>query len=219
MFSIVPLRWIPSFPNLYAVDQNVNFARPIGYNLGVFSKLSPPRSLSLINLCAEGEHGGKGCQSVLEELQRVLDKNTELKSEPATISKRINRVWKRLKWDQDYINELRDRISRNIGLLNALNGRIIQDNVVKLAHHQESQESQAALNWITPIDYAPQQNDFINRRYETASNTCTVYFPNSLLYAVCLLLTYMLKTMSGGPNSAWVYSPNSPLTPPSTQSV
>jgi hypothetical protein len=73
-------------------------------------------------------------------------------------------VWKRLKWDQDYINELRDRIDTNIGLLNALNGRITRDNVVRLVQYRENQETQAVLDWITPIDYAPQQNDFINRR-------------------------------------------------------
>jgi Cdc6-like AAA superfamily ATPase len=73
-------------------------------------------------------------------------------------------VWKRLKWDEDHINELRGRISTNIGLLNALNGRITRDNVVKLVQYQEDQESQAVLDWITPIDYAPQQNDFISRR-------------------------------------------------------
>jgi hypothetical protein len=73
-------------------------------------------------------------------------------------------VWKRLKWDQDYINELRDRISTHIGLLNALNGRITRDNVVKLVQYQQDKESQAVLDWITPINYASQQNDFISRR-------------------------------------------------------
>jgi hypothetical protein len=100
----------------------------------------------------------------LEELQRILDKNTELKAETGTICKRIKRVWKRLKWNQNYINELRDRISTNIGLLNTLNGRITRDNVVKLVQYQENQESEEVLDWITPINYAPQQHDFINRR-------------------------------------------------------
>jgi hypothetical protein len=73
-------------------------------------------------------------------------------------------VWKKLRWDQEYINGLRDRIDTNVGLLNAINGRITRDNVVKLVQYQKDQESQAVLDWITPIDYAPQQNDFINRR-------------------------------------------------------
>jgi hypothetical protein len=105
-----------------------------------------------------------GCRNVLEELQRILDKNVELKSDNETIGRRIKRVWKKLKWDQAYINELRDRVSTNIGLLSAINGRITRDNVVKLVQYQANQESQSVLDWITPIDYAPQQNDFINRR-------------------------------------------------------
>jgi DNA replication protein DnaC len=106
----------------------------------------------------------KSCRKVLEELQRVLDKNTELKSDNGTIGKRIKRVWKKLRWAQDYINELRDRIGTNIGLLNTINGRITRDNVVKLVQYQENEEIRAVIDWITPIDYALQQNDFINRR-------------------------------------------------------
>jgi hypothetical protein len=75
-------------------------------------------------------------------------------------------VWKRLKWDPEDINELRSRISTNIGFLNAFNGRLIRDNVVKLVKHQEDQERQTVLDWITLIDYAPQQNDFISRRHK-----------------------------------------------------
>jgi hypothetical protein len=116
------------------------------------------------NLKRDLEEIDKGCRNVLEELQRILDKNTELKAETGTIGKRIKRVWKRLKWDQDSINDLRDRISANIGLLNALNGRITRDNVVKLVQYQEIEENRAVLDWITPIDYAPQQNDFLDRR-------------------------------------------------------
>jgi peptidoglycan hydrolase CwlO-like protein len=68
----------------------------------------------------------KGCQNVLDDLQRILDKNTELSSESGSVGKRIKRVWKRLKWDPEDIKKLRSR--------------------------------------ITPIDYAPQQNDCIARR-------------------------------------------------------
>jgi hypothetical protein len=106
----------------------------------------------------------KGCRNVLDELQRILDKNTELSSETGSIGKRIKRVWKRFKWDQEDINKLRSRISANIGFLNAFNGRLTRDNVVKLVRHQEDQGYQTVLDWITPIDYAPQQNDFITRR-------------------------------------------------------
>ncbi|KFY30094.1 hypothetical protein V493_02139 [Pseudogymnoascus sp. VKM F-4281 (FW-2241)] len=106
----------------------------------------------------------KGCRNVLDELQRIVDKNSELGSECGSVGKRIKRVWKRLSWKPEDINELRSRISTNIGLLNAFNGRLTRDNVVKLVRHQEDQGRQTVLDWLTPIDFAAQQSDFIRRR-------------------------------------------------------
>jgi hypothetical protein len=62
-------------------------------------------------------------------------------------------VWKRLNWKPEDINELRSRISTNIGFLNAFNGQLTRDNVVKLVRYQENQEYEAILNWLTPIDF------------------------------------------------------------------
>jgi hypothetical protein len=36
--------------------------------------------------------------------------------------------------------------------------------VAKLVRHQEDQGRQTVLDWLTPIDYMPQQSDFISRR-------------------------------------------------------
>src|SRR6266542_1152883 len=73
----------------------------------------------------------KGCRNVLNELQQILDKNSELSSESGSVGKRIKRVWKRLNWKPEDIDELRSRISTNIGFLTAFNGRLTRDNVVK----------------------------------------------------------------------------------------
>jgi hypothetical protein len=73
-------------------------------------------------------------------------------------------VWKRLNWKPEDIDELRGRISTNIGFLNAFNGRLTRDNVVELVWHQENQERQAILDWLTPINFVSQQHDFITRR-------------------------------------------------------
>ena len=108
----------------------------------------------------------KGCRTILEELQRILDKNSELSSETGSVGKRIKRVWKRLNWKLEDIDKLRSRISTNIGFLNAFNGRLARDGVAKLVRHQENQEHAAILNWLTPIDFVSQQNDFIARRQE-----------------------------------------------------
>ena len=109
----------------------------------------------------------QSCRNVLDELQQILDKNSELSSpESGSVGGRIKRVWKRLKWKPEDINELRSRISTNIGFLTAFNGRLTRDNVVRLVQHQEDQGRRAVLDWLTSIDYAPQQNDFIARRQE-----------------------------------------------------
>jgi hypothetical protein len=107
-----------------------------------------------------------GCRNVLDELQRILDKNSELSSESGGVGKRIKRVWRRLNWKPEDIDELRSRISTYIGFLSVFNGRLTRDNVVKLVQHQEDQGRRAVLDWLTSVDYAPQQNDFIARRQE-----------------------------------------------------
>ncbi|KFY94788.1 hypothetical protein V500_03053, partial [Pseudogymnoascus sp. VKM F-4518 (FW-2643)] len=106
----------------------------------------------------------KGCRNVLEELQQIVNKNVELSSESRVAGKRIKRVWKRLNWKPEDIDQLRNRINTNISLLNTFNGRLTRDNVVKLVQHQEDQGRQTVLNWLTPIDFATQQSDFISRR-------------------------------------------------------
>jgi hypothetical protein len=40
----------------------------------------------------------------------------------------------------------------------------IQEGVGKLLRRQHDQEHKNILNWLTPIDYAPQQSDYIGRR-------------------------------------------------------
>ncbi|KFZ20700.1 hypothetical protein V502_03054, partial [Pseudogymnoascus sp. VKM F-4520 (FW-2644)] len=106
----------------------------------------------------------KGCRNVLDELQRILDKNIELSPESGVVGKRIKRVWKRLHWKQEDIDKLRGRINTNIGLLNAFNGRLTRHGLAKLVQHQEDQGHQTVLNWLTPIDFATQQSDFISRQ-------------------------------------------------------
>ena len=73
-------------------------------------------------------------------------------------------MWKRLKWEPEDIKQLRNRISTNIGLLNAFTSRITRDSVFTLVRSQEDQGRQTILDWIAPVDYALQQSDFTSRR-------------------------------------------------------
>jgi hypothetical protein len=105
-----------------------------------------------------------GCQNFLSELKRTLEKYKELGTQQASVRKKVKRVWKQLDWDPQDIRELRSRISVNITLLNAFNRRLTRDNTVKLVRYYEDEERQAILDWLTLIDYTPQQNDFLGRR-------------------------------------------------------
>jgi hypothetical protein len=87
-----------------------------------------------------------------------------LESKPKSIDKRVKRAWKRLTWEPEDIRDLRGRISSNIALLNAFSGRYTRDNILKVLRHQDDRVHHEILDWLTPIDYAPQQNDFISRR-------------------------------------------------------
>ncbi|KAK2784468.1 hypothetical protein FQN53_008457 [Emmonsiellopsis sp. PD_33] len=128
----------------------------------------------------ELEHIANGCRDVLETLETTLDKYAELQSVPekavnGNIGRRMKRAWKKLKWEPDDIRDLRSRIVLNLTLLKSFEGKLtsqifqsIKIGVDRLNERQDDrehrEERQAILNWITTVDYAPQQNDYINRR-------------------------------------------------------
>ncbi|CZR64265.1 related to ankyrin [Phialocephala subalpina] len=124
--------------------------------------------LSSRELCKEQEAELKqianGCGNVLDQLEHILDEYDEPESGHRSPIKRAKRMWKRLKWEPEDIKQLRNRIGTNIGLLNAFIGRLSRDNVVTLVRSQEDRGRQTILDWITSIDYASQQSDFISRR-------------------------------------------------------
>jgi hypothetical protein len=95
-----------------------------------------------------------------------VDKNSEFTSENGIVGKRIKRVWKRLNWKPEDIEKLRSRMGTNIGLLNAFNGRLTRDNVVKLVQHQENQEWQAILNWLSEIPSREKQRHILKSRQQ-----------------------------------------------------
>jgi hypothetical protein len=66
----------------------------------------------------------QGCYAVLKNLGEELDKYQELDSDVKGISGKSRRVWKRFKWDQRDIDQLRNRINLNIGAFSMFLGRI-----------------------------------------------------------------------------------------------
>jgi len=67
------------------------------------------------------------CHSVLIALGKVVGENYHLNmSDIHGFRDKSRRVWKRLTWEQDNIDELRSRIALNVGFLNAFNGSLIR---------------------------------------------------------------------------------------------
>ena len=66
----------------------------------------------------------KHCQSVLEELNKILIKFKELDPVAKGADRKPRTVWKRFRWDQKEIDELRSRILSNILLLNTFLARV-----------------------------------------------------------------------------------------------
>jgi len=127
-------------------------------------ELSPKEETGLLTI-------RDGCQNILTELKRTLEKYTELESQQASIGGKVKRAWKRLALEPGDIRNLRSRVTDNINLLNAFTLRQTRDDTTKLVRYQESQEQrakdqeeQAILDWLTPVDYLPQQNDFLKQR-------------------------------------------------------
>ncbi|KAF8858382.1 hypothetical protein BDZ45DRAFT_397454 [Acephala macrosclerotiorum] len=124
----------------------------------------------------------KHCQSVLEELDKISNKFKELDPIARSFDGKPRKIWKRFKWDQKDITELRSRISSNILLLNMFLGRVssqavftVRDGVERLHDRQETQERRqetrerqqehdAILDWLTPFDYFAQHHDVVIRR-------------------------------------------------------
>jgi hypothetical protein len=136
----------------------------------------------------------EGCHNVLNTLKQQLEKYQELGLDPKgwdrkNLRFKVQRGWKRLRWDPKDAEELRSRIVSNISLLNAFYGRLTrylsapllmryaakfyrQDSsktkeiVDRLDRRQDDQERRTILDWLTKIDYGTQQSDFISRRQE-----------------------------------------------------
>ncbi|OBT72674.1 hypothetical protein VF21_08561 [Pseudogymnoascus sp. 05NY08] len=117
----------------------------------------------------------QGCHNLLEELKITLDKYQELDSGTKGSNGRSRKVWKRLTWDQKDIEGFRGRISSNIILLNTFLGLIssqtifaVKDGVDRLnqgqQEHEQKEERQTIIDWLSPINFASQQSDFIARR-------------------------------------------------------
>ncbi|KAF4983537.1 hypothetical protein FZEAL_1072 [Fusarium zealandicum] len=119
------------------------------------------------------QQAGETCQRVLEDLQRLGDKFSDMDSTQSGTRKSSRRVWKRLKWEPEEARELRDRISSSVTMLTTLMNQVsaettmaVKKGVDDLNQHQDSQKRLEILDWLSPIDYAAQQQDNLKHRQE-----------------------------------------------------
>ncbi|RSL90156.1 hypothetical protein CDV31_015738 [Fusarium ambrosium] len=117
------------------------------------------------------QHVISSCRDVLERLEDTLDKYTDLHAEKGRLGSRVKKAWKRINWEPDDIRELRERITLNTTLLNTFLGGISSQTMYAIKHgvdrlnlQQDNEQRLETLNWLTPLDYAAQQQDFISRR-------------------------------------------------------
>jgi hypothetical protein len=60
----------------------------------------------------------RNCRNVLQDLEAVRDKYSELGPIQGSSRTMLKRAWKRLKWEPGDVRELRDRITLSVTLLN-----------------------------------------------------------------------------------------------------
>ncbi|KAJ5747465.1 uncharacterized protein N7511_009161 [Penicillium nucicola] len=106
----------------------------------------------------------KSSHDVLIDLETIISRYKHLDTIDGTKRSAAKRVWGRLTWEPSEIQELRSRISSNIGLLNLFNIRATQKDLANLVQHQDDQTRQTILAWLSPLNYATQQSDYIARR-------------------------------------------------------
>jgi hypothetical protein len=63
-----------------------------------------------------------GCDNVLKDLDEILDNYEDLGSHG--LGKKPKRFWKKMTWEPDDVKDLRSRLTSNVGLLDAFEGRL-----------------------------------------------------------------------------------------------
>jgi hypothetical protein len=87
-----------------------------------------------------------GCQDILTELERTLEKYAGLGSKQAKIRGQFKRAWQRFSFEPEDIQNLRSRVNDNITLLNAFTLRQTKADTTILVRYQKDHEQQAILD-------------------------------------------------------------------------
>ncbi|OOF91694.1 hypothetical protein ASPCADRAFT_154750, partial [Aspergillus carbonarius ITEM 5010] len=115
----------------------------------------------------------RACHDVLDDLQCKLNIYQELDPGNKRLGGTCRRVWKRLKWDQAEMGEFQQRIHAHIEVfslfINSLNSHVAfatKEVVDRINHTIDDHIEQKIADWLTPVNYAAQQSDFLSRRQD-----------------------------------------------------
>ena len=133
------------------------------------------------------KHAADNCRQLLGELEKIVQKYSEFDPSPDNLKKRTSRTWRQMKLEPGDVRNLQDQIVSNSALINVFlesigryiiprtmaslgiaNQLLNRANQSSTATKQAVERKEVILDWLTPINYAPQQYDFL-RRYVAGS--------------------------------------------------
>ncbi|KAF5264449.1 hypothetical protein FOXYS1_4771 [Fusarium oxysporum] len=111
--------------------------------------------------------------SLLNNLLERLDKYREIGASSKSMTRRVKKTWKRLNWDQDDIQDFRDRMAFQLTLLNRIERQLssrvssrIQQDVHHLTERSSQQERDEILKWIGTVDHGSRQSSLFDEHQE-----------------------------------------------------
>ncbi|GAA91491.1 ankyrin repeat-containing protein [Aspergillus luchuensis IFO 4308] len=115
----------------------------------------------------------RSCRSGLNELLSKLDQYQELDPGTNSLGGTCRRVWKRLKWDQAEMAEICQRIQSNVHIFHLFSTSLTSqvafatnELVHRVNNTMEDKAQHKLLEWLTTVNYATQQEEYLKRRQE-----------------------------------------------------
>ncbi|RDW77924.1 hypothetical protein BP5796_05776 [Coleophoma crateriformis] len=103
----------------------------------------------------------EGSQAVLRDLEAFSDKYIAMES---NTNSRVDRAWKRFKFDTQEVDKLRARLISNVSMLRAFSERHIKEGLVQMVRHFDNQKRQQILDWVSKENHTAKQNHLLRHR-------------------------------------------------------